>query len=222
MFLVSQSCILGRRQCKEMYVQSFWVAFSVGIIMEITVNARVCTKSGWKMPFLVGVKYLGRGRVHTMWLFYFFRSFNTVAWLQTNSTRLWINQRLKSAHNNEHPNWMPTYLLYEGETAVFVAHHMRGVSEMGCSFWVIGFWKTGWRNKPKVPTTHTITKIHRNMRSTTMATYFQSSITCEHTEVNSKLGSVDILGPNYFFFKSWNSNCAKRWNSVIEKSLCVV
>lgn len=75
----------------------------------------------------------------------------------------------------------------------FAAHHMRGVSELGCWLGVIGFWKTGWRNRPKVPTTHTITKIHRNIRSTTIATYFQSSITCKHKDVRFKLGSVNVF-----------------------------
>lgn len=63
------------------------------------------------------------------------------------------------------------------------ARHIRGMSELGCWMGVMGFWKTGWRNKPRVPTTHTITKIHRNIRSTTMATYFQSSITWKNTHI---------------------------------------
>ena len=33
-------------------------------------------------------------------------------------------------------------------------------------------------NMPNVPDTHTNTKIHRKRRSITMATYFQSSLTC--------------------------------------------
>lgn len=33
-------------------------------------------------------------------------------------------------------------------------------------------------NMPIVPNTHTNTKIHRKRRSITMATYFQSSLTC--------------------------------------------
>lgn len=75
----------------------------------------------------------------------------------------------------------------------FVAHHMRGVSELGCWLGTIWLWKTGWRNKPRVPTTHTIIKIHRNIRSTTIATYFQSSITCKYTEIKSKLVSVHVF-----------------------------
>lgn len=36
---------------------------------------------------------------------------------------------------------------------------------------------SGWRNSPRVPSTHTITNTHRKIRSMTMATYFQSSST---------------------------------------------
>lgn len=70
---------------------------------------------------------------------------------------------------------------------------MRGISELGCWLGIIWFWKRGWRNRPRVPTTQTITKIHRNIRSTTMATYFQSSITCKYTEMKSKLFSVPVI-----------------------------
>lgn len=40
------------------------------------------------------------------------------------------------------------------------------------------FWKRAGRKSPTVPSTHTTTNTHRNSRSTTMATYFQSSTTC--------------------------------------------
>lgn len=36
---------------------------------------------------------------------------------------------------------------------------------------------SGWRNSPRVPSTHTVTKTHRKILSMTMATYFQSSST---------------------------------------------
>lgn len=39
------------------------------------------------------------------------------------------------------------------------------------------FWKSGCRNNPTVPRTQTRTNIQRNSLSTTMATYFQSSMT---------------------------------------------
>lgn len=36
----------------------------------------------------------------------------------------------------------------------------------------------GGRKSPMVPSRHTIMNIHRKIRSITMATYFQSSLTC--------------------------------------------
>lgn len=83
----------------------------------------------------------------------------------------------------QHNHYMAAELLLY----IDVAGHIRGISELGCWMGVTGFWKTGWRNKPRVPTTHTITKIHRNMRSTTMATYFQSSITWGGGEENTQM-----------------------------------
>lgn len=41
----------------------------------------------------------------------------------------------------------------------------------------VWFWKSGCRNNPTVPRTQTRTNIQRNSLSTTMATYFQSSMT---------------------------------------------
>ena len=37
----------------------------------------------------------------------------------------------------------------------------------------------GWRKRPAVPRMHTRTKTHKKILSITMATYFQSSCTCE-------------------------------------------
>lgn len=37
----------------------------------------------------------------------------------------------------------------------------------------------GWRKRPTVPRTHTVTNTQRKILSITMATYFQSSSTCE-------------------------------------------
>ena len=43
---------------------------------------------------------------------------------------------------------------------------------------------------PKVPTKHAVVKIHRNRRSSTMATYFQSSIIWkEESNKGSKVSS---------------------------------
>lgn len=36
----------------------------------------------------------------------------------------------------------------------------------------------GGKNRPTVPSRHTIINIHRKIRSITIATYFQSSLTC--------------------------------------------
>lgn len=41
---------------------------------------------------------------------------------------------------------------------------------------VLQLWNSGCMKSPRVPTTHTKMKIHRNRRSITMATYFQSSM----------------------------------------------
>lgn len=48
--------------------------------------------------------------------------------------------------------------------------------------WVSGYEtkpKRGWRKRPTVPRTHTVTNTQRKILSITMATYFQSSSTCE-------------------------------------------
>lgn len=39
--------------------------------------------------------------------------------------------------------------------------------------------KSGWRKRPTVPRTQTVTNTQRKILSITMATYFQSSSTCE-------------------------------------------
>lgn len=65
--------------------------------------------------------------------------------------------------------------------------------DVGCLFGQPGvvmtvldeFWKRGCRNIPTVPKTHTKTKIQRNRRSITMATYFQSSLTCKRDSDSS-------------------------------------
>lgn len=90
----------------------------------------------------------------------------------------------------------------------FVADHMRGLSELGCWLGGIWLWKRGWRNKPRVPTTHTITKIHRNIRSTTIATYFQSSITCKYIEIRFKLVSVHAIVANKQKNTQWTNDPA--------------
>lgn len=93
---------------------------------------------------------------------------------------------------------------------------MRGVSELGCWLGMIWVWKTGWRNKPRVPTTHTITKIHRNIRSTTMATYFQSSITCERTgKADLNLSACMFLSQQQGFIVIKQQHCSDPCVSVL-------
>lgn len=49
--------------------------------------------------------------------------------------------------------------------------------------WLVSSYETkpqrGWMKRPKVPRTHTVTNTQRKILSITMATYFQSSSTCE-------------------------------------------
>lgn len=57
----------------------------------------------------------------------------------------------------------------------------------------VWFWKSGCRNNPTVPRTQTRTNIQRNSLSTTMATYFQSSMTWKKKPIK------DISNLSYSF-----------------------
>lgn len=52
----------------------------------------------------------------------------------------------------------------------------------------------GGRNRPMVPSRHTMMNIHRKMRSITIATYFQSSFTCGERITED---TISNLFPNY-------------------------
>lgn len=52
----------------------------------------------------------------------------------------------------------------------------------------------GGRNRPMVPSRHTMMNIHRKMRSITIATYFQSSFTCTETTAKDPMSN---LFPNF-------------------------
>lgn len=65
---------------------------------------------------------------------------------------------------------------------------------------------SGWRKRPAVPRMHTRTKTHRNILSITMATYFQSSWTCQRRHSKNIFNDMVIL--SYF-----------RWKNVYGKGL---
>lgn len=60
----------------------------------------------------------------------------------------------------------------------------------------------GGRKRPMVPSRHTIMNIQRKMRSITMATYFQSSLTClewKTTETVSLIAAAEAFVPVQMF-----------------------
>lgn len=64
----------------------------------------------------------------------------------------------------------------------------------------------GGKKRPTVPSKHTMMNIHRKIRSNTIATYFQSSLTCP--KANTQCGSTfchnfnfrNLFSINYVFF----------------------
>lgn len=65
----------------------------------------------------------------------------------------------------------------------------------------------GWRNRPMVPRMHTVTKTQRKILSITMATYFQSSSTCERVQKMTKQQKEQRKVLHiYDFCFSWQEN----------------
>lgn len=79
----------------------------------------------------------------------------------------------------------------------------------------------GWRKRPMVPRTHTVTNTQRKILSITMATYFQSSSTCEGGSKNNECETTEesvnsdkckMKSERFFFIKAGEERCTVRGN----------
>ena len=72
--------------------------------------------------------------------------------------------------------WWNSMWSTAGSTSAFSPDHTSSAVGLGC---LVSYRIGACRIMPILPTTHAVVKIQRNNRSSTMATYFQSSFTCK-------------------------------------------